>query len=120
MVRGRVATLSKRKLGFHSKHNATMMFQKIYTTHDALSVAVSPLAPPATPLAPLATSCGFACNCRATAHCCCRTPLLPHRSCLHFSSMFQNKNASQPAGLCGTGRPALPPLILIWFLERVG
>ena len=51
-------------------HNAVTLFQKTHTTHDALSFAVSPLGPLATPH-------GFACNCRALLSLRCCTPLLP-------------------------------------------
>ena len=63
MSSGRVAILSERKLGFHSKSNTAILFQKTHTTHEALSFSMSSLAPPVTMLAPPATPCGFACNC---------------------------------------------------------
>ena len=111
-----MTTLSERKLDFHSKHNTITLFQKTHTTHDTLFFTVS--------LAPLATPRGFTCNYCALLSLRCYTPLLP--PLLLYGS---KKNAGQPAcgagnenhpafcmrgaGLCGAGRPALPPLFLM-------
>ena len=78
--------MSKRKFGFHSKHNAVTLFQKTHTTHDTLSFGVS--------LASLATSHGFACNCRALMSLCSCTPLLPPPFLY-----IQKKRMARPASL---------------------
>jgi len=91
-----VTTLSKRKLSFQSKHNIVVtLFQNMHTTTHALSFATLLFAP-------LATSRGFACNCRALVLLRCCTPLLPPFY-LYIKKKTQSicTSTSQPA--FGTG-----------------